>query len=160
IEYARLRNITRIVLGESKRHGWRSLIRRSTVASLVRRGRGFDVSVIARPDAENRASTQTAAPTRAPVHWDRYWAALGISATCTAAAALMYPYFELTNLVMVYLLGATVAALRLGRGPATLAAIVNVATFDFCFVPPRFSFAVSDLQYLLTFAVMLAVALV
>jgi two-component system, OmpR family, sensor histidine kinase KdpD len=56
------------------------------------------------------------------------------------------------------LLGATVAALRLGRGPASVAAIANVVAFDFFFVPPRYSFAVSDLQYLVTFAVMLAVA--
>ena len=72
----------------------------------------------------------------------------------------MYPYFELTNLVMVYLLGATIAALRLGRGPASLTAVVNVLAFDFFFVPPRFTFAVSDFQYVVTFAVMLIVALV
>ena len=71
----------------------------------------------------------------------------------------MYPYFALTNLVMIYLLGATIAALRLGQGPAILAAIVNVVAFDFFFVPPRYSFAVSDLQYVVTFGVMLAVAL-
>jgi two-component system sensor histidine kinase KdpD len=34
-----------------------------------------------------------------------------------------------------------------------------VASFDFFFVPPRFSLAVSDVQYLLTFAVMLSVGL-
>jgi len=61
---------------------------------------------------------------------------------------------------MVYLLGATVAALRLGRGPASLAAVANVVALDFCFVPPRFTFAVSSLEYLLTFAVMLVLALV
>jgi two-component system sensor histidine kinase KdpD len=48
----------------------------------------------------------------------------------------------------------------LGRGPAVLAAFVNVAAFDFFFVPPRWSFAVSDVQYLLTFAIMLIVGLV
>jgi len=162
IEYARLRHVTRIVLGESKRHGWWALLRRSTVAQLVRRGRGFDVSVIARQDAATAAaaSQDRAVPQPQPVRWERYWAALAISAVSTGVAALIYPYFELTNIVMVYLLGATVAALRLGRGPAMLAAFVNVASFDFLFVPPRFSFAVSDLQYLLTFAVMLVVALV
>ncbi len=51
-------------------------------------------------------------------------------------------------------------AVRYGRGPAALAAFVSVACFDFFFVPPRFSFAVSDVQYLLTFAVMLAVGLI
>ncbi len=72
----------------------------------------------------------------------------------------MYPHFELSNLVMIYLLGVTVAGLRLGRGPSVLTAVLNVAAFDFFFVPPRFSFAVSDVQYLVTFGVMLTIALV
>jgi len=160
VEYARLRNITRIVVGESKRHGWRALLRRSTVAQLVRRGRGFDVSVIARQESPAAPVDESRSVQRGPIRWERYWTAVAISGACTGVAALMYPYFELTNIVMVYLLGATVAALRLGRGPATACALVNVASFDFLFVPPRFSFAVSDLQYILTFSVMIAVALV
>ena len=61
---------------------------------------------------------------------------------------------------MLYLLAVTLIAMRLGRGPAILASFLSVAAFDFFFVPPRFSFAVTDVQYLLTFAVMLTVALV
>ena len=161
LEYARLRNVTRMVVGEAKRNGWRALLRRSTTTELVRRPHGLDVSVIARQaGGPQAASAADGGPvvSRA-VHWEHYAAALAISAACTGVAALIYPYLELTNLVMVYLLGATIAALRLGRGPASLTAVVNVAAFDFCFVPPRMSFAVSDLQYLLTFAVMLGVAL-
>src|SRR6185437_15725283 len=51
-----------------------------------------------------------------------------------------------------------VAGLRLGRGPSVLTSILNVAAFDFFFVPPRFNFAISDVQYLITFGVMLSVA--
>ena len=47
-----------------------------------------------------------------------------------------------------------------GRGPAVLAAFVNVLAFDFFFVAPQFTFAVSDAQYVFTFAVMLIVCLV
>ena len=159
LEYARLRNVTRIVIGEAKRRGWRSWLRRSTTTDLVRRGRGFDVSVIARRET-NKCAAGGARQRPQEIRWERYWAALLISVCCTGVAAVMYPYFELTNLVMVYLLGATVAALRLGRGPASVAAIANVVLLDFCFVPPRFTFAVSSLQYLLTFAVMLVLALV
>ena len=68
--------------------------------------------------------------------------------------------FELANIVMLFLLAVVGAALLFGRGPAVLAAVVNVLAFDFFFVPPRFSFAVSDVQYLFTFAVMLVVGLV
>ena len=163
LEYARLRNVTRIVIGEAKRTGWRAWLRRSTTTELVRRGRGFDISVISRrgtrgPESADKRLAVRVAPRE--IRWDRYWAALAICACCTAAAFIMYPYFALTNLVMVYLLGATVAALRLGRGPASLAAAANVIVLDFCFVPPRFTFAVSNLEYLVTFAVMLVLALV
>jgi two-component system sensor histidine kinase KdpD len=85
---------------------------------------------------------------------------LGLTAACTALAALMVPYFAQSNLVMIYLLGAAIAALKLGRGPASAAAVANVLAFDFFFVPPRYSFAVADFQYVVTFGVMLTVALI
>ena len=44
--------------------------------------------------------------------------------------------------------------------PAVASAIANVAAFDFFFVPPRYTFAVSDVEYVVTFAVMLVVTLV
>ena len=152
IEYARLRNVTRVVVGEVKRTGWRAWLRPSTATELVRHGRGFDVSVIARREthATRRRDLPDSGPTE--IRWDRYWAALLITAFCTGVAALMYPYFELTNIVMVYLLGATVAGLRLGRGPASLTSVANVVAFDFFFVPPRFSFAVTDFEYIITFS--------
>jgi two-component system sensor histidine kinase KdpD len=159
IEYARTRQVTRIVVGEARRRGWRAWLRRSTTAELVRRGRGFDVSVIAR---QERTTTRPRPDRVTPreIRWRRYGSALALTVLCTSLAAVMYPYFELTNLVMVYLLGATIAALRLGRGPASLTAVMNVAAFDFFFVQPRFTFAVSDFQYAVTFAVMLIVALI
>ena len=159
-EYAKVRNVTRIVVGEPRRRGLASHLKRSTANKLVRAGGGFDVSVIAR----RTSGVVQKAPDRAlltpALDWPRYWAALGVSCLCTAAASIMYPFFELTNLVMVYLLGATIAALRLGRGPASAAAVANIVAFDFFFVPPRYSFAVSDFQYVVTFAVMLTVTLI
>ena len=61
---------------------------------------------------------------------------------------------------MVYLLGVTLVAMRCGRLAAIMASVLSVAAFDFFFVSPHLSFAVSDLEYLVTFAVMLLVALV
>jgi len=72
----------------------------------------------------------------------------------------MFPYFALSNLIMAYLLGVIIVATRYGRGPSLLASVLSVAAFDFFFVPPYFTFAVSDTQYIVTFAVMLVVALV
>ena len=68
--------------------------------------------------------------------------------------------FELANIAMLFLLAVVLVSVRYGLGPSVMASFLNVAAFDFFYVPPRFSFAVSDVQYLLTFAVMLAVGLI
>jgi two-component system sensor histidine kinase KdpD len=60
---------------------------------------------------------------------------------------------------MVYLLGVVALSSRQGMGPSVWATFFSVLAFDFFFVPPRFSFAVSDTQYLFMFLVMLVVGL-
>jgi two-component system, OmpR family, sensor histidine kinase KdpD len=165
IEYAQTRNATRVIVGAPKLLGWRRWLRRpSTPSQLIRHARTFDVITIA--VAEERISKRKPSMLIFPdenggaVPWDRYaWAGV-TTAICTGIAFIMYPRFELSNIVMVYLLGVTVAGLRLGRGPALVAAAMNVVAWDFFFVPPRYSFAISDAQYLVTFAVMLIIALV
>ncbi|MDE2448909.1 MAG: sensor histidine kinase KdpD [Gammaproteobacteria bacterium] len=166
IEYAQTRSATRVLVGAPKRRGWRAWLRPSTATQLLHQARGFDVVVIAPADVSMPARRPAAPPGGAQdtparsVSWDRYGWGLGISALCTLLTLAMYPHFELSNLAMVYLLGVTVAGLRLGRGPSALTAVLNVACFDFFCVPPRFTFAVSDAQYLVTFGAMLTIALV
>jgi two-component system sensor histidine kinase KdpD len=89
-----------------------------------------------------------------------YLYSLAVVGLSTALAASMFPYFDLANLIMVYLLGVVVVAGRWGRGPSLLAAALSVGAFDFLFVPPYFTLAVSSTRHLLTFAVMGIVALV
>jgi len=82
---------------------------------------------------------------------------------CGALTALVVPLAGVLappNIVMLYLLAVVGVAMRYGRGPAVFSALVNVLAFDFFLVPPTLSFAVADLQYVLTFGVMLAVGLV
>ena len=160
--YAQTRRATRVLVGAPKRRGWRAWLRPSTTTSLVRRARGFDVITIAGDEgaaAESR-ERQFAAVPAAAVRWDRIGWALLTTGVCTAVGFVMFPSFELTNIAMVYVLGATIAGLRFGRVPAVVSAVANVAAFDFFFVPPRYTFAVSDVQYVVTFAVMLVVTLV
>lgn len=61
---------------------------------------------------------------------------------------------------MLYLLGVVISAIAFGRGPAIATALLSVAAFDFLFVPPRFTFRVSEARYLVTFVVMLVVAVI
>ena len=87
------------------------------------------------------------------------WSAAAVAA-CTLAGMAMSPLFELVNIAMVYLLAVVVVALRFSRGPAVATSVMSVAAFDYFFVPPQLTLAVADAQYLVTFAIMLVVALV
>jgi len=77
-----------------------------------------------------------------------------------AIAAALHTLFDLANIAMLFMLAVLLVSVRYGLGPSVMASFLNVAAFDFLFVPPRFSFAVSDVQYLMSFAVMLAVGLI
>jgi two-component system sensor histidine kinase KdpD len=136
----------------------------SFVNNLIRLSGDIDVYVIrGDSDSSQERSAQTATPLfRSGVRRTgalHYSLALGIVLVCTLLATLILHKLDLANIAMMYLAGVVVAAVWLGRGPAVLAAVLGVAAFDFFFVPPSLTFAVSDAQYLLTFAVMLAVGL-
>ena len=109
------------------------------------------------------ASTRPLRPHRLrPAHWLPYAGAVGVVLICTAVAGLMFGRSDLSNLIMIYLLGVMVVATRSasGPGPSLLASALSVAAFDFFFIPPYLTLAVADAQYLVTFAVMFIVAVV
>ncbi len=89
-----------------------------------------------------------------------YLWAVGAPLACTLLGLALHPRFDLVNIAMVYLLAVVLVAQRYRRGPAILATVLSVAGFDLLFVPPQGTFSVNDLQYLLTFAIMLAVGFV
>jgi len=86
--------------------------------------------------------------------------AVGATAACTLAGWAMQGRFDPVNIAMVYLLAVVIVALRFSRGAAVLTSVLCVAAFDFLFVPPQGTLGVEDVQYLLTFAIMLAVGLI
>jgi two-component system sensor histidine kinase KdpD len=82
---------------------------------------------------------------------------------CTATTLLATPllgHLDLANIVMLFLLTVLLLAVTLGRASAVLGSVLSVLLFDIFFVPPRFSLAVENIQYLVTFAVMLATGLI
>ena len=156
---ARSRNVTKIVVGKPTRSLWKRILIGSIVDALVEGSGEIDIYVI----SAEREDAAPAVPSRRrelPTDWQAYGGAAALVALATGVAWLMLPYFALANLIMVYLLGVLFVATHFGRGPSLAASLLSVAAFDFCFVPPRFTFAVSDSQYLVTFAVMLVVAFV
>ena len=167
LSYAQSRNVTKLVIGKSSRPTWQRILQTSLADELASRTTDVDVYVVGHdfdlePDKkavhtgyDNLADSRTM-PTRKAGY---IWAAVLCMAVSGITAGLLN-IFDLANVIMLYLLAAVVIAIRFGRGPSIFASFLSVATFDFFFVPPRFSFQVSDTQYLFTFVIMLAVSLI
>jgi two-component system sensor histidine kinase KdpD len=158
IKYARDHNLSKLVVGRRPATRWWAFGRSLTgvVGGLAA---DLDVIQIALP-AEAPRKTKAGEERAGGARLRAYAYSAAACAAVTAVIAPLYPHLELTNIVMLFLLAVVGVALRLGRGPAVLAAFLSVASFDFFYVPPRFTFAVSDAQYIVTFGVMLVVALV
>lgn len=147
LDFARVRNVTRIVVGKapgSKLVG--ALIEGSGEISVVAIDGGAKLAV--------RGVSKVALPP---------WTEVGLAVLwivgATAVGLLLRDRIAATNLVMVYLLAVVAVAMRYSRGAAILASVLSVASFDFFCVPPYLTFAVSDAEYLLTFAAMLTLSL-
>ena len=164
VKYAHDHNLSRVVLGRDTGR-WPRLWRRTLVNAVGALGKDLDVMQIALPAHEARgwrtpAKSADTGEAGKPLAWQPYAMSVLICAVAAIAAWPLLPLFELANIVMVFLLAVVIVAVLYGRGPSVVAAFLSVAAFDFLYVPPRYSFSVSDVQYLLTFGVMLAVALV
>lgn len=159
LRFARDNNFSKIVVGKPGRF-WRlrDLISGAFVVRLAQASGDIDVFIV-HGGGEKDAARPPAAPPGGRIDWRPYARGAAMVAACTAITGLMFPYFALANLIMVYLVGVVLVANRWGRGPSILAAVLSVAAFDFLFVPPFFTFAVSDTEYVVTFAVMLMVGL-
>jgi len=156
LAYARQRNVNRILIGKPTHARWKELLFGSVLDDLITRSGEIDVYVISGDDEEEAS---TASPLQSPSLRDwRTWAAPIVGALLSFGMSLVLdPLLSATNIAMIFVLGVVFVAAFFGRGAAIAAAILNILIFDFFFVPPRLTFAVSDTQYLITCAVMLIV---
>ncbi|MBZ3802023.1 two-component system sensor histidine kinase KdpD [Leclercia adecarboxylata] len=161
LRYAREHNLGKIVIGRRSHRRW---FNRDTFADrLAQRAPDLDLLIVALDDKpaalpaktpDNRAFTE-----KWRIQLRGCLVAVLLCALITFIANQWLPDFDAANLVMIYLLGVVIVALFYGRWPSVLATVINVVSFDLFFIAPRGTLAVSDVQYVLTFAVMLAVGL-
>ncbi|MBP0597491.1 sensor histidine kinase KdpD [Herbaspirillum sp. LeCh32-8] len=169
LQFARGRNAGKLVIGQES-GGLRRLLRRPS-GSLMQRiaalGEGMDIYTVARnhsareqgePRSDSAADAAESLLTRRRRARGTLWAVASCAVT-TGLAFVLNDFLHPANVIMLYLVGVMLVAMRYGRSASALVSLLSVLSFDFFFVEPRFSVSVSDVQYLLTLMVMLAVSL-
>lgn len=158
LDYARERNVTKIVVGKSAMPKWRRWMFGSITDHLMARSGDIDVCLVS-GEGESPQAVRVRAPAAGQA-WKSYgWAAVAVAIASSAAWAADYGGLAEANVVMMFFAAVAFVAARLGRGPAIAASVASVLVFDFFFVSPTLTFAVGDTEYLITFAVMLGIGL-
>jgi two-component system sensor histidine kinase KdpD len=156
IEYARKHNITRIIIGKTLRPRWQEFVFGSVVDQLIHNSGTIDVYVISSEEKtlQKPIPMEPLLPSSLP---QDYVASLVLVFFVTIIGWLIKSFISPANLAMLYLLAVVIIAFKRGLKPAIFTAVIGVLAFDFVFIPPHFTFRVSDTEYLITFAGMIIV---
>jgi K+-sensing histidine kinase KdpD len=159
LECARTRQVTRLVVGRSfVPTSLPGRILGSPLSELMRRGADMEIRVL--PDGGKDRPSARLGRSSFSSGWRSYGFALIVLLACNSLAWLFSGFLGLTNLLLIYLVGILTVIAKTGKGPSTLTCILGVLSFDFFIVPPRFAFAPTDSQYLITLGVVLVITLV
>ena len=156
LDYARARNISKILIGKPAGPLWRRALSGSILDELVEGSGEIDVYAVStwKPEAVAPVSVR-----RKKTPWRQYGAAALVIAACTVVGRVLHPHVDLANVVLVYLLGVVGVAMRAERGPCIFASVFSVMAFDFFFTTAYHTLLIDHFQYAITFSVMLLVSL-
>jgi two-component system sensor histidine kinase KdpD len=147
INFAQGNNVTQIVIGKSTRSRWFEMTRGSVVHDLVGRAGNISVHVIPGDELASEPAPKTAVQTAArsePFDARPYLKALGITALGLAAAVAIKPYFGIENVDLMFLTAVVAVAVRYGLWPSLLASIAASLAYNFFFMPPVYTFTITD----------------
>ncbi|WP_404366654.1 DUF4118 domain-containing protein [Sphingomonas sp. MMS24-J45] len=148
---------TAVVIGKSRRSWWFEMRNRSVVDQLVRKLDAVAVHVVPLgPQAAIDGMTAVARPSalRGIV------AGLAMVAATTAAAILLQPTVGSNAVDLIYLLPVIATATLFGLRPSVVASLAAALAYNFFFLPPLYTFTISDPQNVVTLFVLMAVAVV
>jgi two-component system sensor histidine kinase KdpD len=147
INFAQANNVTQIVIGKSTRSLWFEMMRGSVVHDLVRRAGNISIHVIPGDELSGEPAPKTTVQTAArsePFDPRPYLKALGITALGLGAAMLIQPYFGIENVDLMFLTAVVAVAVRYGLWPSLLASIAASLAYNFFFLPPVYTFTITD----------------
>lgn len=143
LAFARSRNVTRVVVGKSRRSRWFELTHGSVVDELVRSGSGLIIEVAPSADGPTPAG-----PTDwllgAPRQIGPYLEGVLMTAAATAAGKVIDHLIDLPNISLVFVLPVLVAAVRHGLVPSLWVSGLSVLAYNFFFIPPLYLFTIAD----------------
>jgi two-component system sensor histidine kinase KdpD len=134
------------------------MLRESVSTQIIKQSGHFDIHVVSGKGEPVEQEKDEAA--KIPINWRGYLISLGLVFAATLVSVLLQSYIHPVNLIMIYLLCVVIAAVYFGFGPSIVVSVFGVLAYDFFIIPPVLTFAVEDVEYLVTFIALLLVGIV
>lgn len=163
IDYARANNVTHIIIGKSRRAGWRQLIGDSITQRMINHAGGINIHVIEAPAeaaATDRAAAHAEPGAKAFDPWPYVISLLLVFAAIPVALAL-HQFLGVANIALVFLTAILISAVLHGLGPSLFGCLIAVLAYNFFFLPPLYTFTIADPENLVAlffFAVIAVIA--
>ncbi|WP_043746451.1 sensor histidine kinase [Paramagnetospirillum magneticum] len=154
------RNATQIVVGRPRRLRLLDHFAATVTDRLVERGGAFNVLVVGDDSEDARKVPKPTAVQPEPQDWPGLALALAAAGAATGLGFAIDLWLSVASISVAYLLAVMVVAMWIGLRPGILASVASFLAFNFFFTEPRFTFAVSDVQNLLTLAFFLIAAFI
>ena len=147
VAFAHANNVTQIIVGKSTRSRWFEILHGSVVHELVRRSGNISVHVIAGEElTRDPIPKKTVRPAEDAPPFDPWPYAVALAAVAVAlgVGALIQPFLGIENVDLVFLTAVVAVALRYGLWPSLLATVVSSLCYNFFFLPPIYTFTITD----------------
>jgi len=163
VSFAHANNVTQIIIGKSSRSRWFEILHGSVVHELVRRSGNISVHVIAGEELKRDPiprKTVRAAEGAAPFDpWPYAVALLAVGAALAVAHALQ-PFFGIENVDLVFLTAIVGVAVRYGLLPSLAATVAASLCYNYFFLPPIYTFTITDPNNVAAFVLFAIVAVI
>src|SRR5665213_1631546 len=163
IDYARANNITQVIIGKTSRSRWFEILHGSVVHDLVRRSGNISVHVIAGDDIVGEPipkKTVRTAEKAEPFDPRPYAIALVAVAVALGVGEAIQPWFKIENVDLVFLTAVVGVAVRYGLWPSLFASIAASLCYNFFFLPPVYTFTITDPNNVAAFFFFIVIAIV
>ncbi len=144
LAYARSNNVTSILVGKSQRSRWQELLRGSVIYDLIRKANNIGVQVVTSEGKPIPPKTVETRPGGEQFDFLPYVVTVGMVAAASLIALAIDSFVRLPNISLVYLAAILFTAVAYGLMPSLFAVLLSVLTYNFFFLPPIYSFTISD----------------
>jgi two-component system sensor histidine kinase KdpD len=158
--FARRNNVTQIVMGKSRDSLWRVVTGRALGYALLQRAGGAALHFVSAGAPESDRPEPPPAKTRRFPNGVGYLGAAMLVTLASALAAIVdrFATGAGADLGMIFLASVLIAGLAWGLRPALAAATLAIASYNFFFLEPRFTFIIGHAADVFTFVIFMAVA--